>query len=97
MCDISLSTVDEDHFLRCRKGFDDYAVFRARISGTSENTSEYLISLLVEWVSNHPNLRTSIMQLMLAVVNNELECHVSLTNMDEEDECVYNMEGSKVR
>jgi hypothetical protein len=84
-CRFNKSNVDEESFAACNDHFSEYVTFRARLSGTSDNDSEYLVSLLAKWVSTSPKI--SVDGLEMKVTNNELNCTVFLSGHNDRD-CV---------
>ena len=84
-CRFNKSNIDEESFAACNDHFSEYVTFRARLSGTADNDSEYLVSLLAKWVSTSPKI--SVDRLEMKVTNNELNCTVFLSGHNDRD-CV---------
>jgi hypothetical protein len=84
-CRFNKSNVDEESFAACNDHFSEYVTFRARLSGTSDNDSEYLVSLLTKWVSTNP--RVFVDGLEMKVTNNDLNCNVFVSGRNDRD-CV---------
>ena len=84
-CRFNKSNVDEESFAACNDQFSEYVTFRARLSGTSDNDSEYLVSLLAKWVSTSPKI--SVDGLEMKVANKELDCTVFISGLNDRD-CV---------
>ena len=90
-CGIKHSNVDEESFAACNEKLSEYVPFRARLSGTSDYDSEYLVSLLTKWVSTRP--RIIVTGLEMEVANNELNCTTVL--LDFEKDCLADNEPSR--
>ena len=75
-CGLMPSHVDEKAFIPCMKE-DNYIIFRARLSGTAEKSSEYLISILEKWVSTSPDI--VVQHLQMTVANEEVDCPTALS------------------
>ena len=84
-CSFNKSNVDEESFTTCNDQFPEYVSFQARLTATSVNNSEYLISLLEQWVLTSPNIFVN--GLLMKIVNAELNCITLLSNLGDED-CV---------
>ena len=84
-CGFSKSDVDKISFAACNNQFSEYVSFQARLSGTSDNDSEYLIFLLEKWISTSPIIFVSGLQMK--VTNNELNCITFVHGHDDMD-CV---------
>ena len=84
-CGFNKSNVDEGSFAACNDQFSDFVTFRARLSGTSDNDSEYLVSLLAKWVSTSP--RIFVNGLEMRVANSELNCPTLISDHNDID-CV---------
>ena len=82
-CVFTKSNVDEESFAACNEKLTEYVTFQARLSGTSDNDSKYLISLLTKWVSTSPRIIVSGLQMEIA--NNELKnCTTALLYLGED-------------
>ena len=92
-CGFEHSNVDEESFAACNEKLSEYVPFRARLSGTSDYDSEYLVSLLTKWVSTTP--RIIVTGLEMEVANNELNCTTIL--LDFEKDCLANNEPSGIK
>ena len=91
MCGIESSDVDERSFVACDEQLDEYVTFRARLSGTSDKSSKYLITLLEEWVSTGPVI--IVEGVLVKVENSELSCSTVLTDFKEKS-CLKDYEPS---
>ena len=85
-CRFNESNVDEESFADCNNQFLEYVTFQARLSGTSDNDSEYLISLLTKWVSTSPTILVSGLEMNVA--NNELKNCTTLLSGHDDPDCV---------
>ena len=90
-CVFSKNNVDEVSFAACNEKLTEYVSFRARLSGTSDNDSEYLISLLTKWVSTSPRIIVS--GLEMEITNNELK-NCTTVLLDLEEDCLADNEPS---
>ena len=55
-CQISTDSIDEESFA-CSEDSSNYVTYQARLSGTSEQDSASLISLIEDWVATGPTIR----------------------------------------
>ena len=91
ICGIESSDVDERSFVACDEQLHEYVTFRARLRGTSDKTSEYLITLLEEWVSTGPVI--IVEGVLVKVENSELSCSTVLSDFKEKS-CLKEYESS---
>ena len=80
-CVITSKNIDEGSFAACDHETVKYITFRARLSGTHENSSKHLVSLLTDWVSTRPVIE--VMGVLMKVENAELNCSTQLSHFGE--------------
>ena len=79
-CGVEISDLDKLSFVACK---DVYVIFQARLSGTSDCNSEYLISILTKWVSTSQGIIVN--GLEMEVANNELNFSTLVSDFDEKN------------
>ena len=94
LCGLKPSNVDEESFVACHAELVEYVTFRARLSGTSDYSSEYLVTLLADWVSTTPAV--NVVGVLRKVRNNELNCSTILSDIEGEN-CLKNDELQTIR
>ena len=80
-CVITSKNIDEGSFVACDQETVMYITFRARLSGTHENSSKHLVSLLADWVSTGPVIE--VMGVLMKVENTELNCSTQISHFGE--------------
>ena len=76
-CEITTDSIDEESFA-CSEDSSNYVTYRARLSGTSEQDSASLISLIEDWVATGPTIRV---QGVLMRVGEE--CSATISDLSE--------------
>ena len=76
-CDITADSIDEESFT-CSEDSSNYVTYRARLSGTSEQDSASLISLIEDWVATGPTIRV---QGVLMIVGDR--CSATISDLSE--------------
>jgi len=77
-CQITADGIDEESFA-CSKDSPNYVTYQARLSGTSEQDSASLISLVKDWVATGPTIR--VMGVLMMV---DMNCPVAISEFGED-------------
>ena len=80
-CDITSDIIDIPSF-DCDPDSTTTVIYLARLSGTSERDSDYLITLIQDWVNDGASIRVAGIRMTL-----DTKCAVSISSLDEL-ECV---------
>ena len=80
-CDITSDIIDIPSF-DCDPDSTTTVIYLARLSGTSERDSDYLITVIQDWVNDGASIRVAGIRMTL-----DTKCAVSISSVDEL-ECV---------
>ena len=80
-CDITSDIIDIPSF-DCDPDSTTTVIYLARLSGTSERDSDYLITVIQDWVNDGASIRVAGIRMTL-----DTKCAVSISSLDEL-ECV---------
>ena len=80
-CDITSDIIDIPSF-DCDPDSTTTVIYLARLSGTSERDSDYLITVIQDWVNDGASIRVAGIRMTL-----DTKCTVSISSLDEL-ECV---------
>ena len=80
-CDITSDIIDIPSF-DCDPDSTTTVIYLARLSGTSERDSDYLITVIQDWVNDGASIRVAGIRMTV-----DIKCAVSITSLDEL-ECV---------
>ena len=80
-CDITSDIIDIPSF-DCDPDSTTTVIYLARLSGTSERDSEYLITVIQDWVNDGASIRVAGIRMTV-----DTKCAVSISSLDEL-ECV---------
>ena len=80
-CDITSDIIDIPSF-DCDPDSTTTVIYLARLSGTSERDSDYLITVIQDWVNDGASIRVAGIRMTL-----DTNCAVSISSLDEL-ECV---------
>ena len=76
-CEITTDSIDEESFA-CSEDSSNYVTYRARLSGTSEQDSASLFSLIEDWVATGPTIR--VRGVLMRVGE---ECSATISDLSE--------------
>ena len=76
-CQITADSIDEESFA-CSEDSSNYVTYQARLSGTSEQDSASLISLIEDWVATGPTIR--VRGVLMRVGE---ECSATISGLSE--------------
>ena len=76
-CQITTDSIDEESFA-CSAASPNSVTYRARLSGTSERDSAFLISLIEDWVSTGPTIRVRGMLIWVGE-----KCSTAISDLSE--------------
>ena len=74
-CQITTDSIDEESFA-CSAASPNSVTYRARLSGTSERDSAFLISLIEDWVSTGPTIHVRGMLIWVGE-----ECSTAISDL----------------
>ena len=80
-CDITSDIIDIPSF-DCDPDSTTTVIYLARLSGTSERDSDYLITVIQDWVNDGASIRVAGIRMTV-----DIKCAVSISSLDEL-ECV---------
>ena len=78
-CEVTTDSIDEESFA-CSEESPNYVTYRARLSGTSEQDSASLISLIEDWVATGPTIRVGGELLKV-----DKDCSPAISNFTDEE------------
>ena len=78
-CQITADSIDEESFA-CSEDSSNYVTYRTRLSGTSEQDSASLISLIEDWVATGPTIRVGGELLKV-----DKDCSPAISNFTDEE------------
>ena len=76
-CDITSDIIDIPSF-DCDPDSTTTVIYLARLSGTSERDSDYLITVIQDWVNDGASIRVAGIRMTL-----DTKCAVSISSLDE--------------
>ena len=76
-CQVTTNNIDEESFA-CFEASPNSVTYQARLSGTSERDSTFLISLIEDWVSTGPTIRVRGMLMRVGE-----ECSTAISDLSE--------------
>ena len=78
-CEVTTDSIDEESFA-CSEESPNYVTYRARLSGTTEQDSASLISLIEDWVATGPTIRVGGELLKV-----DKDCSPAISNFTDEE------------